>query len=97
MTFKADQFMDLTLVDSPETKAQRKLRENGGDRADTQGARSLGGEPEAGKGRLDIGNCAFEGAYSFASRFEERTGPTPRSSWAQLMASRVGSPIFAES
>ena len=30
-----------------------------------------------GKGQVDFGNRAFKGAYSFASRFEERAGTNP--------------------
>lgn len=39
-------------------------------------ARWEGGLKE-GKGEVDFGNGAFQGAYSFASRFEEGTGTNP--------------------
>jgi osmotically inducible protein OsmC len=35
------------------------------------------GSLKEGKGRLDFGNGAYEGAYSFASRFEEGAGTNP--------------------
>lgn len=35
------------------------------------------GDLKNGKGRMSFGNGAFEGAYSFSSRFEEGTGTNP--------------------
>ena len=35
------------------------------------------GNLRAGKGKVKLGSGAFEGAYSFASRFEEGTGTNP--------------------
>jgi osmotically inducible protein OsmC len=35
------------------------------------------GTLQDGKGRMTLGSGAFEGAYSFASRFEEGTGTNP--------------------
>jgi osmotically inducible protein OsmC len=35
------------------------------------------GSLKQGKGQVDFGNGAFKGAYSFASRFEERAGTSP--------------------
>ena len=35
------------------------------------------GSIKAGKGRIDFGNGAFKGAYSFASRFEDGKGTNP--------------------
>lgn len=35
------------------------------------------GTLKEGKGKIDFGNGAFKGAYSFASRFEERSGTNP--------------------
>ena len=35
------------------------------------------GTPKDGKGKVKLGSGAFEGQYSFASRFEEGTGTNP--------------------
>jgi osmotically inducible protein OsmC len=35
------------------------------------------GDLRSGKGKMRLGSGAFEGAYSFASRFEEGTGTNP--------------------
>jgi len=35
------------------------------------------GDLKSGKGRVKLGSGAYEGAYSFASRFEEGTGTNP--------------------
>ncbi|MCC6545337.1 MAG: OsmC family protein [Nitrospirae bacterium] len=35
------------------------------------------GNLKEGKGRMKLGSSAFEGAYSFSSRFEEGTGTNP--------------------
>jgi lipoyl-dependent peroxiredoxin len=35
------------------------------------------GDLKSGKGKMKLGSGAFEGAYSFASRFEEGTGTNP--------------------
>ena len=35
------------------------------------------GDLRSGKGRMKFGNGAFEGQYSFSSRFEEGTGTNP--------------------
>jgi len=35
------------------------------------------GDLKSGKGRVDFGKGAFDGAYSFASRFEEGAGTNP--------------------
>ena len=35
------------------------------------------GNLKGGKGNVKLGSGAFEGAYSFASRFEEGTGTNP--------------------
>lgn len=35
------------------------------------------GSLKEGKGRIELGNGAFKGAYSFASRFEEGAGTNP--------------------
>jgi hypothetical protein len=39
--------------------------------ANAQGTRTLGRNPQGGKGQVDLSNGLFKGAYSFASRFEE--------------------------
>ena len=48
--------------------------------ATRNGSAEWRGDLQFGSGDLIVGDGVFEGAYSFASRFEEGEGTTPRSS-----------------
>ena len=48
------------------------------------------GTLKQGKGNLKLGSGAFEGAYSFSSRFEEGKGTNPE----ELIGAAANTPLF---